>query len=265
MIQYAINDYVYNPYDFDDIGFGALYSRYLRGELMFYGINIKGYPRLWAPIKYSKELKAEIPQIFVDRHMFTEAEFYTPEVFSVFGLWVDIQSLLSEIIVYINNKSGKYDLLLENQFNHEVCQKCGGSCCKNSGCYFSPKDFIKSQLSFEFLYRELQKGYISIALVDTRYTGLTPIFILKVRNVNDGVIVAKLKDGRCVLHSKNGCLLTDGKRPYGGRTLIPVKDGNCIGIYTFRQAAEDWWPYQSLLYSLVKALNGVNIPFKGLY
>lgn len=264
MIQYAIENYVYSPFDFEEIGFGVLYKMYQKKELMFYGIYIKGYATLWAPIQYSEELEVEIPQIFVDEHIFTESEFSTPEILSVFGLWIDIQSLLNEIIVYINNNLGKYNLL-ENQFNHKLCQKCGGKCCLNSGCYFAPSDFTKNQLTFQYLFHEMKKGYMSIVLLDSRYTGLQPIFILKVRNENDGVVALKLSDGRCILHTSNGCLFGDDKRPYGGRTLIPMKHDNCIGIYTFRQAAEDWLPYQKLLYELVEAFYGLNISFKGLY
>ena len=44
--------------------------------------------------------------------------------------------------------------------NKELCSACGGICCKNMGCHYSPDDF--SDLSFEGLKKEIDKGYISI-------------------------------------------------------------------------------------------------------
>ena len=51
-----------------------------------------------------------------------------------------------------------YDLA--RNVNEEVCKKCRGVCCKQCGCHFSPDDF--KEISYEYLKKELEKGYISI-------------------------------------------------------------------------------------------------------
>jgi len=44
--------------------------------------------------------------------------------------------------------------------NLDICRECGGKCCKNMGCQFSPDDFKK--ISFNALKKEIEKGHISI-------------------------------------------------------------------------------------------------------
>jgi hypothetical protein len=44
--------------------------------------------------------------------------------------------------------------------NKELCRKCGGVCCKNMACHFSPDDF--PEITFNALKAEIEKGHISI-------------------------------------------------------------------------------------------------------
>jgi hypothetical protein len=45
--------------------------------------------------------------------------------------------------------------------NHALCKECGGKCCKNVGCTFSPQDFMKlspeRKLTPEVILNEVKK------------------------------------------------------------------------------------------------------------
>ena len=49
---------------------------------------------------------------------------------------------------------------MERVENREICGKCGGKCCKKSGCDYSTKDF--NDLSVNAIYKKLEEGNISI-------------------------------------------------------------------------------------------------------
>ncbi len=59
----------------------------------------------------------------------------------------------------------------EASFDKVQCKICGGACCKNSGCYFSPKDFKKAYL-WKKMRSIISKGYISLVFVPKMQTGL---------------------------------------------------------------------------------------------
>ena len=40
----------------------------------------------------------------------------------------------------------------QNSTNYDICKSCGGICCKQCGCHFSPRDF--KELSFDYLKSE---------------------------------------------------------------------------------------------------------------
>lgn len=132
--------------------------------------------------------------------------------------------------------------------NKELCAKCRGRCCKETGCFFMPNDFKK--IEFKSLKRRINKGYISIATA-SRLNGIElpyPILYLKIRNINSDICCMSTK-GRCMLLTDKGCKLKFKKRPSGGKALIPGKEG-CHSLYTEEEILTQWKPYQEVLKQL---------------
>lgn len=136
--------------------------------------------------------------------------------------------------------------------NLELCKSCKGSCCRAMGCHYSPEDF--TDLSFEGLKKEIEKGYISIdywegnPFEDNR--DIRQAYYLRIKHINSNIVDASW-GGVCCLLTDSGCSLTYDCRPKGGRLLIPSKDYNCIPEYTKQQSAMDWYVYNDVLEKLV--------------
>ena len=243
------------PYELRDVNFGKLYRLYETKKISFVGYNIQLHT-IWVPIEYEPG-KAQI------RMLENSEDVMKMGCFSI--LWQDDFSenlyLFSDIVDYIRKKNGYYSSL--QRFNSDICKKCGGRCCKRTGCYYSPKDF--KEISFEILFEHLCKGYTSIYPISDYYTGLSNSIIVKMRNVGEPVAIDKdYGNNQCILLTKEGCSLPKEKRPYGGRELIPMAEGSCLTGYTFREIVEDWSPYQLLLHHLYEIFLNKDIPFKGV-
>lgn len=231
--------------------FKRLYDAFERKEIGFVGFDFDN-ATIWLPIRYQQGnqiQKMNMKDLF-------------PEAMLIIFCWDESElNFMSEVVAYIRKKRGE----LENikNINHSVCKQCGGACCKNTGCYFSPRDF--KEISFESLFSLLEKGYTSICPISSFLTGLENSLLLKVRNVNDPVVITdETEPSKCILLGDNGCILKDADRPYGGSALIPMKNVSCIIGYTLREAVEEWRPYQDLLIELAKVFIQKDIPFKGI-
>ena len=161
----------------------------------------------------------------------------------------------------------KDDSICKN-VNVQVCAKCGGACCKKCGCHFSPEDF--EEISFEFLKKELEKGYISIDSVpgETIYQ-LLDVYILRARNQGASVVDLGYRRSPCILLTDTGCKLDYSHRPAGGRLLIPVVEFHhdpesmtkkCKSTYNIKDCCYEWLPYQGILRRLIQYFDGKEIP-----
>lgn len=132
--------------------------------------------------------------------------------------------------------------------NLEVCKECDGRCCKNMGCFISPKD-LKSypKITREDLIDLLETGYVSIDW----YEGYGEEYFLRMRNKKSPIIDPSW-GGECVALTMNGCSFKFEDRPYGGRKLIPSKNGICPTSYTKKECKDDWKPYIDILDQLVE-------------
>ena len=243
------------PMELRSVNFKKINQLYESKEIGFVGFNFDTFHTVWLPIQY--EIGQKQIRMLDDGEITIEAKL-------VMALWqTDFSEnlyLFSDLVEYVQKKNGYYDAL--PRFNPALCEKCGGKCCKRTGCYYSPKDF--SEISFETLFKHLCKGYTSIYPIDGFYTGLQNSLILKVRNVGEPVAIDKNYGyNQCILLGEKGCSLSREKRPRGGRELIPMENG-CITGYTFREIVGDWAPYQLLLLHLYKIFYGKDIPFKGV-
>ena len=235
-----------------DVTFNKVYDMYTRKEISFLGVNIDRYT-LWLPIKYEKDK----PQI---RFYINDMDF--GKVMTYILIWeIPVLQFMSEIVAFIRKEMG--ELNKYNQIDHSICTKCGGRCCKNSGCYYSTRDF--KEISFEYLTMHLLKGYTSIVGIEKELSGYDNSLVLKVRNVNQSIVdIDTPVSSQCILLGESGCQLGDSERPYGGRALIPQAKHSCITGYTFREIVAEWRPYQGLLFQLAKYFMNKEIPFNGL-
>lgn len=152
----------------------------------------------------------------------------------------------------------KKDYDISKNVNSQICSECGGQCCKRCGCQFSPDDF--EEISFDFLKKEIEKGYISIEnmpgkILEQRES----IYILRTRNQGAGVVDTCYEDTPCVLLTENGCKLDYEHRPTGARLLVPSKKRGfftrvrkCYPSYSIADCCFEWKEYQDILHQLVK-------------
>lgn len=149
---------------------------------------------------------------------------------------------------------------ISENVNSKICSECGGRCCKQCGCFFSPYDF--KEISFEFLKKEIEeKGYISIGYVDPDKSKMTfDVFILRIRNQGKPVVDTSYGRKQCILLTEQGCKLDYKHRPTGGKLLIPSKEGPCISKYTLMDCAKEWQSYQRVIFELMEYFEGKEIP-----
>ncbi len=142
--------------------------------------------------------------------------------------------------------------------NYELCSKCGGRCCKETGCWFMPQDFEK--IEYEYLKNEIDnKQYISIAAANSVFGLTLPFFslYLKIRNV-DSEICNISEKGTCMLLTPKGCSLNFEERPTGGKALIPGNE-SCYGKIRPDVAMAEWRPYQGVLKQLWNTYSNIPI------
>lgn len=137
--------------------------------------------------------------------------------------------------------------------NAELCKKCGGKCCKASGCNYMPRDF--EEMTFNYLKNRLDTGEISIIATlsisqDGKKGLVSPILNLRSRGVNRPIVDLFSKKNTCSMLTETGCKYSFDKRPTGGVLLIPSKEG-CYNLNSEEAALEEWDKYYRVLKSLV--------------
>lgn len=145
--------------------------------------------------------------------------------------------------------------------NKELCARCGGRCCKNAPCHYSPTDF--EDLSYSGLKRIIdERGYISIVkigMIDYDYykelSDQYSYYILRIKRHGDRNafrIEQKTIPRMCMLWTKDGCKLNFDERPLGAKMLIPIKHFKCEQKYSFEKCMLDWKPYTKTLKALYR-------------
>jgi len=138
---------------------------------------------------------------------------------------------------------------MSNFENPVVCKECGGKCCKNMGCQFSPDDF--QDLSYKALKKKIQQGNISIDWwvgdIDPKKNRLEKTYYLRMRNKGYGIVDGSW-GGQCILwNPATGCPLPFEKRPKGARLLIPMVPKPCDDRYTKEMGVMDWRAHHGVL------------------
>ena len=155
---------------------------------------------------------------------------------------------------------------MERVENREICGKCGGKCCKKSGCDYSTKDF--DDLSINAIYNKLEEGNISIVsflnfnrLPNGRMT-CTPFLYLRARNTGRDIVDLLSFKKQCSMLREDGCTYSVNDRPSGGINLVPSTDGPCRPAVNPFEIVKEWEAYQKPLSRLVKRFTGMSVDKK---
>lgn len=147
--------------------------------------------------------------------------------------------------------------------NKELCAKCGGRCCKISGCMYFVNDFESMKLYY--LESVLDTGRVSIkALLEFSHLPngkpvVTPTLYLKARNVNRDVIDLVSFENTCASLEENGCHFTYEERPSGGVNHVPKENLECYSTFEATDEIVKFLPYQKVLQRIVKRRTGMSV------
>lgn len=128
-------------------------------------------------------------------------------------------------------------------FNHSLCSKCKGYCCRQCGCTLFPRDISSSKERFQKdLKKKIRTGnYSFIIVIYPEGNKYTYQLRLRTRNVNREIIDLFSPYSECSLWSpETGCSFSDQDRPSGGRYLIPQPNHECYLDYDDDWALSEW-------------------------
>lgn len=152
---------------------------------------------------------------------------------------------------------------MEEKFEDKsICEKCGGLCCKKSGCGYVIEDFPSFKLMD--LKAKLDEGNISIKTVLYTHTvngrdKLDKILVLKARSVDKDIVDLFSVSSQCKMLTPNGCAYSLAERPSLGAFLKPSLNGSCkIDDELQLKTIHDWQSHQAVLEKLVKVYTGKN-------
>ncbi|MBR2997448.1 MAG: hypothetical protein IKF37_00030 [Bacilli bacterium] len=165
---------------------------------------------------------------------------------------------------YRKKKLELYKKIADNQSfseekvtNNLLCKKCGGSCCKNYPCSFSPDDFVDIN-DFNYMKQILDTGFFVIdSFID--YQNKKNTYFIRCRGSQDkkGIFNFNSPYGNeCLLLYDTGCIFDFYTRPTAGALLIPKSNkhgmGVCTNEYTYKKQKEDWEKHQDIMLKLIE-------------
>jgi len=150
--------------------------------------------------------------------------------------------------------------------DRNICQECGGYCCKKSGCDYFVSDF--ESMKIDYLESILDTGRVSVIatcvferLSNNKLINV-PILSLRARNINRKEIDLISFKTTCASLEENGCYFSLEDRPSGGATLIPSREKACYSEIDRLKELEKWKPYQNVLQRIVKRRTGMSVDSK---
>ena len=155
---------------------------------------------------------------------------------------------------------------MERVENREICGKCGGKCCKKSGCDYSTKDF--NDLSVNAIYKKLEEGNISIVSflefnrLPNGRMACRPFLYLRARNTGRDIVDLLSFKKQCSMLKEDGCTYSVNDRPSGGINLVPNDKGPCRPAINPFEIVIDWSSYLKQLRKLVKRFTGKSVEEK---
>lgn len=146
--------------------------------------------------------------------------------------------------------------------NKDICAKCGGFCCKKSGCDYFVSDF--DNLKLDYLLDVLNEGKISVvsSLDFNRLKNgkliCSQILSLRAKNNNRDIIDLLSFKTTCSQLTSSGCNYNLEERPSGGVALIPKENMACYSDVNRVEELKKWLPYQKVLEKAVKKFTGMS-------
>lgn len=155
---------------------------------------------------------------------------------------------------------------MERIEDKNICAKCGGFCCKKSGCDYFVSDF--DSLKLDYLITLLNSGKVSIVAslefnrLKTGQLICGQILSLRARNINREAIDLLSFKTTCSQLTETGCAYNLDERPSGGASLIPGENMTCYSEVDRISELKKWEPYQKVLERAVKRLTGKSVQAK---
>lgn len=140
---------------------------------------------------------------------------------------------------------------MKKYINYEMCKKCGGQCCKTTGCIYLPLDF--KRMNENYLIKEINKGNISISgqAFEIKGNAWSYLPYLRARNKDSNIVDLMTTGGPCKLLTETGCKLNASQRPSLGLLITPTKIGGpCKKEYKLEDVLK-WLKYTELLEQLI--------------
>lgn len=151
---------------------------------------------------------------------------------------------------------------MEKNENLDICKKCGGICCKKSGCDLWIDD-IEDKTQKGILDLLATERYSIVALMNfKRVNGKVcnmPFLYLRARNQNRDIIDLLSMKTTCVNLTSTGCSFSYEDRPSGARNLTPSENGNCAPRENPFDKIKLYGPYQNVLAKIVKRYTGKSV------
>lgn len=156
---------------------------------------------------------------------------------------------------------------MNNFENRDLCKKCGGYCCKKSGCDYWVDDFHDK--SYNGLLDALSTGNISIiALLNFKRINnnkliVVPFLGLRARNTDRDIVDLLSIKTTCSMLTEDGCTYDLENRPSGGVNLIPGESKTlCRPLKKPLEEMMKWEKYQKQLRKIVKKYTGMSVEDK---
>lgn len=163
------------------------------------------------------------------------------------------QEYIKQQLRYYQKRTGKKCV----NINHKVCAKCGGKCCKSSGCSLMPHDVW--QMSVKGIKEMLDTGHYSIRVIELIFDNKVEYIVgMSTRRVNNQRVENNWMDGPCVLLEEHGCMLSDAQRPTCALLSIPSTDPlkDCELIITHPEYTMAWKKHATILNKVLKDETG---------
>lgn len=167
------------------------------------------------------------------------------------------------MLIYTSSNGG---FIMEYE-NKEICKKCGGFCCKKSGCDYFVSDF--GFITKGKIIEALETGNVSIvsafmpAKLPNGEEGIMPFLYLRARNKDRDIVDLFSMKKECSMLTETGCMYSLEERPGGGKNLIPginhLKELDCKPYLNPVTEMLKWKPYQNLLIKIVKRYTGKTV------
>lgn len=128
--------------------------------------------------------------------------------------------------------------------NLEICNECGGKCCKSSPGLIFPEDF--GRISLELLKEKFQSGLYAVDICDLP---VNATYFIRMKRKGCDSIFDPGRKNECSCLEQNGCRFVHDDRPVACRALIPDPPRCYFGdpIYNMINCAKAWQPYTSLI------------------